>query len=273
MTKADTYFKKSEKLLQKRIYFVIILFVIIFKELMGLTRFAHFKRGLRDAFPIFLGYLAVSFTFGIAAKNSGLSPFEATLMSLVNVTSAGQFASLGIIAASASYFEMAITQLIINLRYCLMSSTLSQKVSPKLSVFHRAAISFGVTDEIFALAAGVHGDLSPFYNYGMMASAIPGWCLGTLFGVILGAVLPARIVSALSVALYGMFIAIIIPPARKNKIILAIVALSMTASLVFEIVPILSSISSGFRIIIITVVFAALAAILFPVKDEEVRDE
>ncbi len=245
----------------------------VYKELIGLTRRAHFKRGLRDAFPIFLGYLAVSFTFGIAAKNSGLSPFEATLMSLVNVTSAGQFASLGIIASSASLFEMATTQFIINLRYCLMSSTLSQKVSPKLSLFHRATISFGVTDEIFALAAGVHGDLSPFYNYGMMACAIPGWCLGTLFGVILGNVLPARIVSALSVALYGMFIAIIMPPARKNRVILGIVALSMAASAVFTYAPVLSLISSGFRIIILTVIIAAVAAILFPVTDKEACDE
>ena len=243
------------------------------KEGEKVTKLAHFKKGFRDAIPIFLGYLAVSFTFGIAAKNNGLSPFEATLMSLVNVTSAGQFASLGIITASASYFEMAITQLIINLRYCLMSSTLSQKVSPKLSFWHRAGISFGVTDEIFALAAGVVDDLSPFYNYGMMACAIPGWCLGTLFGVVLGNILPSRVVSALSVALYGMFIAIIIPPARKNKIILSIVALSMIASLIFTYAPIVSQISSGFRIIILTVVIAALAAIFFPVKDEEVQDE
>ncbi len=234
-----------------------------------LTRFAHFRQGFRDAIPIFLGYLAVSFTFGIQAKNGGLSPFEATLMSLVNVTSAGQFASLGIIAASASYFEMAITQFIINLRYCLMSSTLSQKVSPSLSFFHRAAISFGVTDEIFALAAGVQGDLSPFYNYGMMACAIPGWCLGTLFGVVLGEVLPARLVSALGVALYGMFIAIIIPPARKNRVILSVVSVSMLLSCLFTYTPVLCEISSGFRIIILTVIIAAVAAVLFPVKDKE----
>lgn len=233
-----------------------------------LTKFAHFKRGMRDAFPIFLGYAAVSFTFGIQAKESGLSVFEATLMSLVNLTSAGQFAALGIISASASYLEMAVTQFIINLRYCLMSSTLSQKVNPALPFYHRALMSFGVTDEIFALAAGVHDDLSPFYCYGMMTFSIPGWTLGTLFGVVMGNVLPARIVSALSVALYGMFIAIIMPPTRKNKVLAAVVAVSMISSLAFTYLPAVSQISSGFRIIILTVVIAAVSAVLFPVGKE-----
>ncbi|MBR5459784.1 MAG: AzlC family ABC transporter permease [Clostridia bacterium] len=224
---------------------------------------------MRDAFPVFLGYLAVSFTFGIAARNSDLTVFQATLMSLLNLTSAGQFASLGIIAASASYFEMAATQLIINLRYSLMSSTLSQKVDTKLPFFHRAIMSFGVTDEIFALGAGVHDTLSPFYCYGMMASAIPGWTLGTFFGVVLGNILPDRLLSALSVALYGMFIAIVIPPSRRNKVVAGVVALSMLASALFTYLPVVSQISSGFRIIILTVVISAVVALLFPVEDKE----
>ena len=234
-----------------------------------MTNLAHFKKGFRDAFPIFLGYLAVSFTFGIEAKTSGLTPFQATLMSLVNVTSAGQFASLSIISASASFIEMAITQFIINLRYCLMSSTLSQKVAPSLSIFHRLAISYGVTDEIFALAAGVNGTLSPYYNYGMICSAVPGWCLGTLFGVIMGNVLPHRIISALSVALYSMFIAIVSPPSRKNRVIKGVVVISMLSSLVFAIIPFLSGISSGFRIIILTLIISSLAAVFFPVKEDK----
>ena len=233
------------------------------------TNLYHFKRGMRDAFPVFLGYLAVSFTFGIAARNSDLTVFQATLMSLLNLTSAGQFASLGIICASASYFEMAATQLVINLRYSLMSSTLSQKVDTKLPFFHRALMSFGVTDEIFALGAGVHGTLSPFYCYGMMASAIPGWTLGTLFGVVLGNILPDRLLSALSVALYGMFIAIVIPPSRRNKIVAGVVAISMLASALFTYLPVVSQISSGFRIIILTVAISAVAALLFPVGDKE----
>lgn len=234
-----------------------------------LTRLSHFKRGMKDAVPIFLGYLAVSFTFGIAARNSGLSVFEATFLSLVNLTSAGQFAALGIISAGASYFEMAATQLIINLRYSLMSSTLSQKVNTKLSFLHRAAMSFGVTDEIFALAAGVNGELSPYYNYGMMALSIPGWTLGTFLGVLSGNILPSRILSALSVALYGMFIAIIIPPAKKNRVVAGVVAVSMLASFAFGILPIVKNISSGFKIIILTVIIAAFAAFLFPIEEKE----
>jgi predicted branched-subunit amino acid permease len=236
------------------------------------TRLWHFKRGMKDAIPIFLGYIAVSFTFGIAAKNSDLTVFQATLVSLTNLTSAGQFASLGIIAASASYLEMALTQLVINLRYCLMSSTLSQKVSPKLPFLHRAVMSFGVTDEIFALAAGVHGELSPYYCYGMMASAIPGWTLGTFFGVALGNILPDRLLSALGVALYGMFIAIIIPPARKNRVVTGVVAISMAASALFTYLPVVREISSGFRIIILTLVIAAVAALLFPIQEAEEKE-
>ncbi len=238
-----------------------------------LTRLSHFKRGMKDAVPIFLGYLAVSFTFGIAARNSGLSVFEATFLSLVNLTSAGQFAALSIISAGASYFEMAATQLIINLRYSLMSSTLSQKVNTKLPFLHRAAMSFGVTDEIFALAAGVNGELSPYYNYGMMALSIPGWTLGTFLGVLSGNILPSRILSALSVALYGMFIAIIIPPAKKNRVVAGVVAVSMLASFAFGILPIVKNISSGFKIIILTVIIAASAAFLFPIEEKEENND
>ena len=238
-----------------------------------MTRFFHFKRGVKDAFPIFLGYLAVSFTFGISASSHGLTPWQATLMSLTNLTSAGQFASLALISSSGSYFELAITQLIINLRYSLMSSTLSQKVFPSLPFYHRALMSYGVTDEIFALGAGVHEVLSPYYVYGMMSSAVPGWALGTLLGAISGNILPARVLSALSVALYGMFIAIIIPPTKTNRTLFAVVAVSMLASLLFFVLPILNKISSGFRIIILTVVISAVFAIFFPVKDEEAENE
>ncbi len=228
--------------------------------------FWFFKKGIKDGIPIFLGYLAVSFTFGIAAKNSGITAGEAVLMSASNLTSAGQFAALDIILGSASYLEMAVTQLIINLRYCLMSSALSQKISHKMPFWHRFIMSFGVTDEIFGLLVNVKGKISPFYSYGIMSVAIPGWTLGTLLGIISGTLLPARVLSALSVALYGMFIAIIIPPARKSRILAGIVAVSMLLSLAFAKIPFLSSISSGFRIIILTIIIAGVAAILFPVK-------
>lgn len=244
-----------------------------YKEMIQLTRLGHFIKGMRDAIPIFLGYLAVSFTFGIAAVDEGMSVFQATVISLTNLTSAGQFAALGLISAGAPYVEMAFAQLIINLRYCLMSSTLSQKVSSRLPFYHRAIMSFGVTDEIFALAAGVHGELSPFYNYGMMSVSIPGWTLGTLFGALLGSVLPSRLLSAMGVALYGMFIAIIIPPARKSKILTGVVGVSMLLSLAFTYAPFVKEISSGIRIIILTVVIAAAAALLFPIEEKEDENE
>ncbi len=233
-----------------------------------MSRFALWKKGIRDGIPIFLGYLAVSFTFGIKAKEVGLSSLEAVLISATNLTSAGQFAALDVIVTSASYFEMALTQLIINLRYCLMSSALSQKLSQKMPFWHRFIMSFGVTDEIFGVSVSVEKKLSPFYSYGLMTAAIPGWTLGTLFGVISGELLPARVLSALGVALYGMFIAIIIPAARKSRVVAGIVALSMLFSFAFASLPILSEISVGFRIIILTVVIAGAAAFLFPIRDE-----
>ena len=238
-----------------------------------MSNFYFFKKGIKDGIPIFLGYLAVSFTFGIAAKNAEISVGEAVLMSASNLTSAGQFAALDVIAGSASYFEMAFTQLIINLRYCLMSSALSQKISHKMPFFHRFIMSFGVTDEIFGLSVNVQGKISPFYSYGIMSVAIPGWTFGTLLGIISGSLLPERILSALSVALYGMFIAVIIPAARKSKIIAGIVVVSMLLSLAFTKIPVLSNISSGFRIIILTVVIAGIAAFLFPIKENSDKGE
>lgn len=233
-----------------------------------MSRLSFWKKGLRDGFPIFLGYLAVSFTFGIAAKNAGISSLQAVLISATNLTSAGQFAALDIIASSATYIEMAFTQLIINLRYCLMSSALSQKLCQKMHFWHRFVMAFGVTDEIFGVSVSIEDKLNPFYSYGLMSAAIPGWTLGTALGVISGSLLPARAISALSVALYGMFIAIIVPPARKSRLILGIVAVSMLLSYLFAILPVLSSISSGFRIIILTVIIAGAAAVLFPIDDK-----
>lgn len=232
-----------------------------------------FTKGIRDGIPIFLGYLAVSFTLGIAAKNAGLSAFQATLMSITNNTSAGEFASFSLVASGATFMEMAFTQLIINLRYCLMSAALSQKLDPKTPFFHRLLIAFDVTDEIFGVSISVNGKLNPFYTYGVICIALPGWALGTCLGVVSGNVLPARILSAMSVALYGMFIAVIIPPSRKNKILAGLIAVSMAASLIFAYFPLVREISSGFRIIILTVVIAGIAAILFPIKDENVEED
>ena len=229
------------------------------------TAFGQWKKGCRDGIPIGLGYLAVSFSFGILALRSGLTVGQAVMISALNLTSAGQFASLSIIAAAGSYVELALSQLVINLRYCLMSASLSQKVDRNASFFHRFFMAFGVTDEIFALSVSVKGPLSPFYTYGQMSVAIPGWTLGTLLGAVAGNILPARVLSALGVALYAMFCAIIIPPARKNPLLTIVILCSMAASVVFTYTPILRDISSGTRVIILTVGISAIAAWLRPV--------
>lgn len=230
-----------------------------------------FTNGLKDGTPIGLGYFAVSFSLGIAAKQANITAFQAGLMSFTNLTSAGQFAGVGIIATGAPYLEMALSQLIINLRYCLMSCALSQKLDPAMPFFHRLLVAFGITDEIFGISVR-QNTLSPYYSYGIMSVAIPGWTLGTILGVICGQILPLRAVSALSVALYGMFLAVVIPPAKENKVLAGLVPLSMTASLLFTVLPVVKTISSGTRIIILTIVLSLLATLLFPVEEKEEGD-
>ena len=238
-----------------------------------MNSFKVFKKGLKNGIPIFLGYLAVSFTFGIQAKSMGIATWQAALISATNLTSAGQFAALGVIASAASYIEMALTQLVINLRYCLMSSALSQRFDTKMNPLHRYLISFGVTDEIFGVSSAyAHENIPPAYCYGLIAASWPGWVLGTVLGAVSGDILPASVLSALGVALYGMFIAIIVPPAKNNKVLLGLVVISMLSSLIFAVTPLLREISSGFRVIILTIVIAGVAAYFFPIK-EEVSDE
>ena len=228
-----------------------------------------FRRGLKDGLPIALGYLAVSFSLGIAAKNAGMTAWQTTLMSLTNNTSAGEFAALSVIGAGAPYLEMAVTQLIINLRYLLMSAALSQKLDPGLPLIHRLLVGFEVTDEVFGVSIAVDGRLNPYYTYRMMCMAIPGWALGSCLGVVMGNALPARIVSALSLALYAMFLAIIVPPARKSRVLAGVILVAMAASLACSLLPVLRGISSGMRIIILTVVIAGAAAHFFPIKEDE----
>ena len=231
--------------------------------------FENFKEGIKDGIPIALGYLAVSFAFGIQAVSSGLSVFQATLISLTNVTSAGQFAGISVIAAAGSYLEMAGVQFVINLRYMLMSAALSQKVAPDLPTYKRLGIDFGVTDEIFGVSIVRPGILSPAFSAGAILIAVAGWVLGTFLGAFSGEILSAALISALGVALYGMFIAIVVPPARddRNIAIAALIAVGMSA--LFTYAPVIRDISSGSRIIIITVAVSVLAALLFPVKGEE----
>lgn len=228
----------------------------------------QWRSGVRDGIPIALGYLAVSFTFGIVAKKAGLNAFQGPLMSVTNLTSAGQFAALGIISAGASYWEMAITQLVINLRYCLMSCALSQKLDERTPFWHRFPLAFGVTDEIFGVSVMREGKLNPFYNYGLMTVAIPGWTLGTLLGIVSGSVLTPRMVSALGVALYGMFLAVIVPPARENRVLAWLIPLSMFMSLLFAKLSLFDGLSAGTKIIALTVLISAAAAFLFPVGEK-----
>lgn len=228
-----------------------------------------YKKGLKDGIPIALGYFAVAFALGIAAKKAGLTAFEAMLTAGLTNASAGAYAGFTLIAEQGGYLAMALSQLVVNARYLLMSCALSQKLNPKTSLLHRAIVAFDVTDEVFGISIAVKGELNPFYNYGAMTVAIPGWALGAFLGVLMGNALPTRIVSALGVGLYGMFLAIIIPPARKNKVIAGIVIISFILSFAFAKLPVISSISSGMQVIILTVVISLAAAILFPIKDEE----
>ena len=238
-----------------------------------MTRKQYFSSGLKDGMPICFGYFAVSFAFGIQAAGIGLSVFEASVLSALNVTSAGQFAALAIIASGASLIELAFTQLIINLRYFLMSCALSQKLSPSLPLGHRLGIAYGMTDEIFAVSVSQREPLSPFYSYGLIAVAIPGWVLGTALGAAAGNILPTVLTNALGIAIYGMFIAIILPPAKENRVVAGVVVLSMVLSALFTYLPVLCNISSGFRIIVITLITAGGAALLFPIPDEPAEPE
>ena len=232
---------------------------------------SEFMRGMRHGWPIGVGYFAVSFALGIAARNAGFTALQASVMSAACTASAGEFGGVTVAAAGGTFLEMALMELVVNARYLLMSCALTQKLEPKLGTLHRMILANFVTDEIFGLSAAVPGKLNPFYTYGIISVSWPGWIIGTCLGVIMGNVLPANVVSALSVGLYGMFLAIIIPPTRTNRVLAALVPLSMAASWVFtkmndaEIIRM----SGGTRIILLTVVISLAAAVLFPRTEEE----
>lgn len=225
-----------------------------------------FKDGIRDGTPIALGYFVVSFTLGIVARYVGLTPFQGFIASFLNNASAGEYVGFALMALHAPYFEIATMVFIANARYILMSAVMSQKFSPDTPFYHRILVGFDVTDEIFGITIARQGWLNPFYNYGAMLVALPGWSVGTALGIIAGNILPVSVVSALSVALYGMFIAIIIPPARQDKIVAAAVAVSFALSFLAE--TFFSEISAGTRTIFLTVAIAGAAAILFPRKEK-----
>lgn len=228
-----------------------------------------FKTGIKDGMPIALGYLAVSFSLGIAAKNAGLSVLQSFVVSALCNASAGEYAGITLIAAKAAYIEIAIMTLIANARYMLMACALSQKISSKTNIFHRLIMGFYTTDELFAISISQPGYVNPFYMYGAISVAAPGWAFGTALGAIAGGILPLRLVSALSVALYGMFLAVIIPPARKDKIIGGLIIFCFAASFAAANIPALSGISEGTKTIILTAVISSAAALIFPRDPKE----
>ena len=229
----------------------------------------EFFSGFRDGIPIALGYLSVSFGFGIMAVSNGLSVFAAVLISMTNLTSAGQVAGLTVIASNGGMIEMAVAQFVINLRYSLMSLSLSQKLDGKFTPLSRLAVSFGITDEIFAVASGRSGEVSKHYMAGLISLPWVGWALGTFLGAAAGEILPEKLKAALGIAIYGMFVAIFVPAARKAVGVLVVVVIAVTASCCLKYIPVFDFISDGFIIIICTVIAAALGALLFPVKQEE----
>ena len=228
-----------------------------------------YVRGIRDGVPIALGYFAVAFTLGIAARNAGFTGFQAFLASFLLNASAGEYAGFTLIAAGAGYFEVALMEAIANARYLLMSAALSQKFDKDTPLIHRLLVGYDVTDEIFGISIAVEGKLNPFYNYGAMTLALPGWSVGTLLGVLMGNILPANVVSALSVGIFGMFIAIIIPPARKDKVIAGLVVVSMVLSYIFAKVEFFAFIPEGVRVIVLTVAISLAAAFIFPRKEDK----
>lgn len=232
-----------------------------------------FVNGIRDGFPIALGYFAVAFSLGIVAKKAGLNPFQGFLSSMLNHASAGEYAEFTVIMANASYFEMAFVIFVTNIRYLLMSCALSQKFDSRTSGIHRFIVGFGITDEIFGISIGRIGTLNPYYNYGAMAIALPSWSLGTAIGIVAGNILPASIVSALSVALYGMFIAIIVPVSKTDKIVGGVVIASFLTSFAVSRIALFSHMSDSMKISILTVVIAGIAAALFPVKTDEATEK
>lgn len=228
-----------------------------------------FLKGLKDGIPIAMGYFAVSFALGFTASSAGLTVFQATLASLLCNASAGEYAGFVGIASKVSYLTMATMIAVVNIRYLLMSASLSQKLPEETSLPHRLLVGFWITDEIFGASVTVPGKLNPFYNYGLAISSLSFWALGTCLGAIVGNVVPDNIVSALGVLLYGMFLAIIIPPAKENRIVRFLIILAMASSFVFSKLPGLSSISNGTRISILTILISGAAAFLFPIKEDE----
>ncbi len=228
-----------------------------------------FSKGVRNGLPICFGYLSVAFAFGIFACGSGLTVAEALLISATNVTSAGQLAAVPIIAGGGTLLELAVSQLVINLRYALMSVSLSQRLGGSVRLPDRFLIAFVNTDEVFAVAMAQNGPVGRRYLYGLILTPYLGWALGTLLGAVAGNLLPAVVISALGLAIYAMFIAIVLPKVKNHRPTALCVAIAVLLSCAFYYIPLLQKIPSGFSVILCSVVAAAVAALVCPVKGED----
>ena len=243
------------------------------EQRLGAGRRTVFMEGVHDGVPIALGYFVVAFTLGILAKTAGLSAWQGFVTSAVNIASAGEYAGFTVIAAQAPYLEIAVLTLVANARYFLMAAALAQRFAPDTPLLHRLAVSFGVTDEVFGITVARGGMVQPYYNYGALAISVPAWSAGTSAGILAGGILPAAAVSALSVALYGMFVWVILPPAKKSRPIAGMVLASFLLSLAATYAPLTSELSGGTRTIILTLLIAGVGAALFPVHEEQEEND
>ena len=226
-----------------------------------------FLTGLSEGLPIGLGYFAVAFSLGIAARGSGLTAVQGFVASLFTSASAGEYAVFSLIGEQGTVWETALLTIITNARYFLMSCVLAQKLKAGTGLRQRLTMGLSVTDEFFGVSVGKAGPLEPVYYYGLMLAAVPLWALGTSLGIMMGSLLPARIVNALAVGLFGMFIAVVVPETKKNKVVFGAVALAALFSWLCARLPFVRDLSEGTRTILLTVLISALAAVLFPVKE------
>jgi len=233
----------------------------------------NYLQGVKDGIPIAMGYFAVAFTLGIAAKDMGMTIAQSGVMSFMLHASAGQFAAMTVIAEQAGYIAMIGAMFVINIRYFLMSCALSQKLNPDTPLWQRMLMSYFVTDEIFGISISVKGDLNPFYPLGAMSVGSPAWLIGTMLGAAVGNILPGSLSSAFGVALYGMFLAVVVPPSKENRTIAVVVVISMVASALSATIPGLSTMSSGTKIIVLTLIIASAAAIIKPVQPESLLEK
>lgn len=233
------------------------------------TTAGTFRQGMRDGIPIGLGYFAVAFALGVKAREAGLDPIQSFLASILCNASAGEKAGIDVIAAAGGLLTMILTTVVVNARYLLMSTAMSQRMDPAGRMVHRFGMSMYITDELFAISIAREGYLEPYYLYGAALVASPCWALGTALGCVAGDLMPLWAGSALSVALYGMFLAAIIPSARKDRVIAALVAIAFAVSFAAGRLPWISSLEPSLRIILLTVVLASGAALLFPHPMEE----